>query len=97
MDARTKTAPRRSNAIDQQEKDPTMNSQSMNETVSQTMNKTDLAVAVYDTHARAESAVKALQRAGFDMKKLSIIGRHYHTEEHVVGFLNAGDRAKFFG
>ncbi|MHB1620587.1 MAG: hypothetical protein ACYCTY_11510 [Sulfuricella sp.] len=31
------------------------------------------------------------------MKKLSIIGRDYHTEEHVVGFLNAGDRAKFFG
>jgi uncharacterized membrane protein len=74
-----------------------MNSQSMNETVSQTMNKTDLAVAVYDTHARAESAVKALQRAGFDMKKLSIIGRDYHTEEHVVGFLNAGDRARYFG
>lgn len=61
------------------------------------MNKTDLAVAVYDTHTQAESAVKALQLAGFDMKKLSIIGRDYQTEEHVVGFFNAGDRAKFFG
>ena len=62
-----------------------------------TMTKTDIAVAVYDLHTQAETAVKALQRAGFDMKKISIIGRDYHTEEHVVGFLNAGDRAKVFG
>ena len=61
------------------------------------MTKTDIAVAIYDLHAQAEAAVVALQRAGFDMKKISIIGRDYHTEEHVVGFLNAGDRAKIFG
>ncbi len=59
--------------------------------------KSEIAVAVYDQHTQAETAVKALQRAGFDMKKISIIGRDYHTEEHVVGFLNAGDRAKVFG
>ncbi|MHB8493694.1 MAG: general stress protein [Casimicrobiaceae bacterium] len=59
--------------------------------------RTDIAVAVYDLHTRAEAAVKALQRAGFDMKKISIIGRDYHTEQHVIGFLNAGDRAKVFG
>ena len=62
-----------------------------------TVTKTDIAVAVYDLHTQAEGAVKALQRAGFDMKKISIIGRDYHTEEHVVGFLNAGDRARIFG
>ena len=65
--------------------------------MNQTMTKTDIAVAVYDNHTQAESAVKALQRAGFDMKRLSIIGKDYHTEEHVIGFLNAGDRAKFMG
>jgi uncharacterized membrane protein len=59
--------------------------------------KTDIAVAVYELHSQAESAVKALQRAGFDMKKISIIGKDYHTEDHVVGFLNAGDQAKRFG
>jgi hypothetical protein len=59
--------------------------------------KTDIAVAVYDLHTRAEAAVKALQRAGFDMKKISIIGKDYETDEHVVGFLNGGDRAKIFG
>lgn len=62
-----------------------------------TMIKTDLSVAVYDLHTQAEAAVMALQRAGFDMKKISIIGRDYHTEDHVVGFLNVGDRARVFG
>jgi len=71
--------------------------QTMHKMKEQTSNKTDIAVAVYDTHTQAESAVKALQLAGFDMKKLSIIGKDYHTEEHIVGFLNAGDRAKYFG
>lgn len=56
-----------------------------------------LAVAVYNLHTEAEAAVKALQAAGFDMKKISIIGRDYHTEENVVGYLNAGDRARIFG
>jgi hypothetical protein len=31
------------------------------------------------------------------MKKLSIIGRDYHTEENVVGYYNAGDRMKYWG
>ena len=57
----------------------------------------DFAVAVYDNHADAEAAVKSLQVAGFDMKKISIVGKDYQTEEHVVGYLNAGDRARIFG
>ena len=57
----------------------------------------DIAVAVYDEHSTAEEAVKTLQRGGFDMKKISIVGKDYETDEHVVGFLNAGDRAKIFG
>lgn len=61
------------------------------------MSLEDIAVATYHTHAAAERAVKDLQRSGFDMKRISIIGRDYSTEEHVVGFFNAGDRAKFFG
>src|SRR5215469_4449601 len=60
-------------------------------------NTPDIAVALYDQHTQAENGVKALQRAGFDMKKISIIGKDYQTEEHVVGFLNAGDRARVLG
>ena len=54
-------------------------------------------VAIYDTHTQAEEAVKNLQKAGFDMKRLSIIGRDYHTEDRVVGYYNTGDRMKAWG
>jgi len=54
-------------------------------------------VGVYDSHELAEAAVKELQKTGFDMKKLSIMGRDYHTEEHVVGYYNTGDRMKAWG
>jgi hypothetical protein len=54
-------------------------------------------VAVFDRHQDAETAIRELQRVGFDMKKLSIIGRDYHTEEHAVGFYNGGDRVRHWG
>jgi hypothetical protein len=55
------------------------------------------AVAVYDTHTAAEAAIKALREERFDMKQLSIIGKDFRTEEHAMGFYNAGDRMKFWG
>lgn len=54
-------------------------------------------VGLYTTHTQSEEAIKELQRAGFDMKKLSIVGKDYHTEEHVIGYYNVGDRMKFWG
>ncbi|MDA3924103.1 MAG: permease [Kiritimatiellae bacterium] len=54
-------------------------------------------VAIYPSHTAAEVAVKELQQSGFDMKKLSIVGRDYHTDEHVVGYYNTGDRMKVWG
>jgi hypothetical protein len=64
----------------------------MNET-----RKNDSMVAVFTTHIEAEGAVKELQKAGFDMKKLSILGKDYHAEEHVVGYYNTGDRVRYWG
>jgi hypothetical protein len=55
------------------------------------------AVAVYENHERADQAVRALHKAGFDMKKLSIVGKDFHTEEHAVGFYTASDGMKFWG
>ena len=60
-------------------------------------NKNPSSVAIYPSHTAAEAAVKELQQSGFDMKKLSIVGRDYHTEEHVVGYYNIGDRMKAWG
>ena len=61
------------------------------------MSEKNAVVAIYESHSQAEEALKELQRSGFDMKKLSIVGKDYHTEEHVVGYYNAGDRMKRWG
>jgi hypothetical protein len=61
------------------------------------MNKNNSIVAIYPSHTAAEAAIKELQQSGFDMKKLSIAGRDQHTDEHVVGYYNAGDRMKYWG
>ena len=45
----------------------------------------------------AEYAVKELQKSGYDMKKLSLVGKDYHTEENVIGYYNAGDRIATWG
>ena len=54
-------------------------------------------VAIYRQHNDAEAAIKELQRGGVDMRKLSIAGKGYHTEEQVVGYYNTGDRMKYWG
>jgi hypothetical protein len=61
------------------------------------MTKPNAAVAVYGTHSEAEAAVKELQHAGIDMRSLSIVGKDSHTDEHVVGYYNTGDRMKYWG
>ena len=61
------------------------------------MEKKNVAVAVCNSHTEAEEVIKQLQKSGFDMKKLSIVGKDYHTEEDVVGYYNIGDRMKKWG
>jgi hypothetical protein len=61
------------------------------------VHKENLAVSVFKTHNDAEVGIKTLEKAGFDLRKLSIVGKDYHTEEHVVGYYNAGDRMKYWG
>lgn len=54
-------------------------------------------IAVYDSHEEAGKAVREIQKLGFDMTKLSIVGKDFHTEEDVVGYYNTGDRMKAWG
>ena len=61
------------------------------------MAENNAVVGIFNSHTEAETSIKELQKAGFDMKKLSIVGKDYHTEEHVVGYYNAGDRMKVWG
>ena len=61
------------------------------------MSNTNSVVAVFESHNQAEEAIRELQKDGFDMKKLSIVGKDYHTEEHVVGYYTTGDRMAYWG
>ena len=61
------------------------------------MNDRNSVVAIYETHDEAEQAVKSLQQAGIDMKSMSIAGKGQHTDEHVMGYYNTGDRMKMWG
>ena len=54
-------------------------------------------VATYKTHHAADDAVKHLQKAGFEINRISVIGNDYHTEEHAGGYYNTGDRMKAWG
>jgi uncharacterized membrane protein len=54
-------------------------------------------VGVFTSHLRAEAAIRALQEDGMEMKKLSIVGKNFQTEEHAVGFYTAGDRMMHWG
>ena len=61
------------------------------------MNDPSNVVAVYNSHTEAEQAVAKLSTASFDITKISIIGKDYHTEEKVVGYYSTGDRMKSWG
>jgi hypothetical protein len=54
-------------------------------------------VAIYPDHDSAEQAVSKLQDASFDVTKLSIIGKDYHTDEKVIGYYTTGERMKYWG
>ena len=61
------------------------------------MAENNAVVRVYDPYIETGLTIKELQRSGFDMNKLSIVGKHYHAEKQVIGYFNAGDRMKVWG
>jgi hypothetical protein len=54
-------------------------------------------IAVYETQIEAEIGLHALQEAGFDLRKVSIIGREHESGEHVIGYYNMAGRMKYWG
>jgi hypothetical protein len=61
------------------------------------MKATGSVVAVFTAHHAAETAVKRLAAAGFEMKNLSVVGRGYQSEETAIGFYSTGEQGKFWG
>jgi len=61
------------------------------------MDAIDSSLYVFNTHVEADEAIRSLSKSGFDVKKLSLIGKGYHSNEHPIGFYTAGDRIKAWG
>ena len=61
------------------------------------MDAIDSSLYVFNTHVEADEAIRSLSKSGFDVKKLSLIGKGYHSDEHPIGFYTAGDRIKSWG
>lgn len=56
-----------------------------------------IVLALFGTHDAADAGVRQLAAAGIALPTISIVGKNYHSEEQAAGYLNAGDRAKFYG
>jgi len=61
------------------------------------MSKDHSPAFIFQTHAQADEAIRKVANSGFDMSKLSIIGKGYHSEEHPIGFYTHGDKIKAWG
>ena len=53
-------------------------------------------ISIFKTRQEAEQAIKELDHAGFDMEKISIVGKGYEREEKVTGYYNTVERVKFW-
>ena len=61
------------------------------------MSGDNFVVAVYNTDTDVEEVVTLLRKSGFDTKKVSVVAKDYHTEEHSVGYYVTGGRMKYWG
>jgi hypothetical protein len=50
-------------------------------------------IGVYDTLAQAEESVRALDRAGFPIRQVSILARDLTNERQINGYVTVGDVA----
>ncbi|MGI9280066.1 MAG: general stress protein [Endozoicomonas sp.] len=60
------------------------------------MNKS-ICTASFKNHKQADEAINALVNEHINLKGISVIGQDYHTEEHPVGYVTTGDKAKTWG
>lgn len=45
---------------------------------------TNTAIGIYPTYMEAETAFRELRKQGFDIRRMSIVGRVFHADEFVV-------------
>jgi hypothetical protein len=58
------------------------------------MDEYNAVVRVYDPYVEVVAALRELQISGFDVNQVSIVGKDYDSEAHIIGRYHAGDRMK---
>ena len=52
-----------------------------------TTHTADASVSICNSHQEVEDAIQTLQKFGFDVTKLPLIGKAHQSKEHPVGFI----------
>jgi hypothetical protein len=55
------------------------------------------AIAIYANPNQAQKAVTALARSGFDLKRLSVIGKAYREQKDLAAYYRQGEYMKCWG
>ncbi len=61
------------------------------------MASTDSLLWTSTTHDDAEAAIRALHGSGVDIRRLSVLGKGYHSDEQALGFYGVGARMRAWG
>ncbi|HSY23503.1 MAG TPA: hypothetical protein VK841_15360 [Polyangiaceae bacterium] len=61
------------------------------------MSKENSAADFFDSHVQAGGAIHALQEEHFDLRRLSILGKDFQTDEHPLGPCNVARALTFSG
>lgn len=61
------------------------------------MRELNSVIAIYENQSEVNTGVQDLQLAGFDLKKLSILGREHESGQHVIGYYCTGSHMKYWG
>ena len=61
------------------------------------MLKQNALVAIYSNPGEAQEAVITLARSGFDLERLSVVGKAYRERKDVVAYYQDGDAMKCWG
>ncbi len=57
----------------------------------------NLILAIYKAHNEVEESLRELQQSGFDLAKISILGKAYISDEQIVGCYSTGGNLKAIG
>lgn len=55
-------------------------------------------IGIFETHDLAEETILQLETSGVDMhENISLIGKDYSTQEHIIGYYNTNKQVQYWG